>query len=218
MVERDLPKVDVEGSNPFSRSKRSRQPGRFLFFYHCRMHFRNLVSASLLAAITLCTATSLYADDRSMWQKFKDFFSPSPTVVGDGPEYDELRELDKKIGTLEGKYSRERRANNKKYIREEIDKLKLQREKLAKQIEEKEKAAKNAPKSSATVSSSSKTADAATKPACAHDTVFVHDTVTVHDTLYVIVSGKPGEQQAPAAPADSAAKPAADSATVPGNK
>jgi hypothetical protein len=185
------------------------------------MHFRNLVSASLFAAITLCTATSLYADDRSMWQKFKDFFSPSPTVVGDGPEYDELRELDKKIGTLEGKYSRERRANNKKYIREEIDKLKLQREKLAKQIEEKEKAAKNAPKSSATVSSSSKTAsaDASAKPACAHDTVFVHDTVIVHDTLYVIVSGKP-QEPAPsnAAPADSAVKPAADSATVPGNK
>ncbi len=182
--------------------------------------FRKITTVISLALI-LIAATTSFADDRSMWQKFKDFFSPSPTVVGDGPEYDELRELDKKIGTLEGKYSRERRANNKKYIREELDKLKLKREKLAKQIEEKEKAAKDAPKSSATVSSSSKTADASTKQAttaCAHDTVFVHDTVTVHDTLYVIVSGKPGEQQAPAAPADSAAKPAADSATVPGNK
>lgn len=182
------------------------------------MHFRKNVS--LLATIALCATTS-FADDRSMWQKFKDFFSPSPTVVGEGPEYDELRELDKKIGTLEGKYSRERRANNKKYIREELDKLKLKREKLAKQIEEKEKAAKDAPKSSATVSSSSKTADASAKQAaaCVHDTVFVHDTVTVHDTLYVIVSGKPGEQQVPAAAsADSAAKAAADSATVPGNK
>ena len=193
------------------------------------MHFRKIVSVPLIGAFALCTATALHADDRSMWQKFKDFFSPSPTVVGEGPEYDELRELDKKIGTLEGKYSRERRANNKKYIREELDKLKLKREKLAKQIEEKEKAAKNAPKSSATVSSSSKTADASTKQAttaCAHDTVFIHDTITVHDTLYVIVSGKPGEQQAPAAQpaaaADSAAtsqaNPAADSATVPGNK
>ena len=191
------------------------------------MHFRKIVSVPLIGAFALCTATALHADDRSMWQKFKDFFSPSPTVVGEGPEYDELRELDKKIGTLEGKYSRERRANNKKYIREELDKLKLKREKLAKQIEEKEKAAKNAPKSSATVSSSSKTAEAsakqdATKPACAHDTVFVHDTVTVHDTLYVIVSGKPGEQQAPAAPSNTAdAQPAAspaDSTTVPGNK
>lgn len=196
------------------------------------MHFRKNVSVPLLATIALCATTALHADDRSMWQKFKDFFSPSPTVVGEGPEYDELRELDKKIGTLEGKYSRERRANNKKYIREELDKLKLKREKLAKQIEEKEKAAKNAPKSSATISSSSKTADDSTKqaaaqPACAHDTVFVHDTVTVHDTLYVIVSGKPQETAPSNTAADAAQQPAtepaqntpaADSATAPSNK
>lgn len=166
-------------------------------------------------ALILIAATTSSADDRSMWQKFKDFFSPSPTVVGDGPEYDELRELDKKIGTLEGKYSRERRVNNKKYIREELDKLKLKREKLAKQIEEKEKAAKDAPKSSATVSSSSKTADASTKQAttaCAHNTVFVHDTVTVHDTLYVIVSGKPQDAAPSNTAADAAQQPAAEPA------
>lgn len=180
------------------------------------MHFRKNVS--LLATIALCATTS-FADDRSMWQKFKDFFSPSPTVVGEGPEYDELRELDKKIGTLEGKYSRERRANNKKYIREELDKLKLKREKLAKQIEEKEKVQKDVKSAAVSSSATSSSTAVPAKPACAHDTVFVHDTVTVHDTLYVIVSGKPGEQQAPAAaPTDSAAKPAADSATVPGNK
>lgn len=185
--------------------------------------------------LTLIVAASSHADDRSLWQKFKDFFSPSPTVVGEGPKYDELRELDKKIGTLEGKYSRERRANNKKYIREELDKLKLKREKLAKQIEEKEKAAKDAPKSSATVSSSATSSSAAApssaatpaKQACGHDTVFVHDTVTVHDTLYVIVSGKPQEaapantaadaaQQPAAKPAQNA--PAADSSTAPSNK
>lgn len=169
------------------------------------MQFRKNVS--LLATIALCTTTALHADDRSMWQKFKDFFSPSPTVVGDGPEYDELRELDKKIGTLEGKYSRERRANNKKYIREELDKLKLKREKLAKQIEEKEKVQKDVKSSAVSSSATSSSTAVPAKPACAHDTVFVRDTVVIHDTLYVIVSGKPGEQQAPA-----------DSATVPGNK
>lgn len=184
----------------------------------------------ITVALFLIAATTSSAEERSLWQKFKDFFSPSPTVVGEGPEYDELREIDKKIGKLEGKYSRERRANNKKYIREEIDKLKLQREKLVKQIEEKEKAQKDV-KSSVAASSSSKPASAAT-PAkqaavCAHDTVFVHDTVTVHDTLYVIVSGKPQEsapsntaadaaQQSAAEPAQNA--PAADSATAPSNK
>ena len=171
-------------------------------------------------ALILIAATTSSADDRSMWQKFKDFFSPSPTVVGEGPEYDELRELDKKIGTLEGKYSRERRANNKKYIREEIDKLKLQREKLAKQIEEKEKAQKDAKSSAAVsskpaaVSSSATSSSAATtaKQACAHDTVFVHDTVPVHDTLYVIVSGKPQDAAPSNTAADAAQQPAAEPA------
>jgi len=184
----------------------------------------------ITVALFLIAATTSSAEERSLWQKFKDFFSPSPTVVGEGPEYDELREIDKKIGKLEGKYSRERRANNKKYIREEIDKLKLQREKLVKQIEEKEKAQKDV-KSSVAASSSSKPASAAT-PAkqaavCAHDTVFVHDTVTVHDTLYVIVSGKPQETAPSNTAADAAQQPAtepaqntpaADSATAPSNK
>lgn len=184
----------------------------------------------ITVALFLIAATTSSAEERSLWQKFKDFFSPSPTVVGEGPEYDELREIDKKIGKLEGKYSRERRANNKKYIREEIDKLKLQREKLVKQIEEKEKAQKDV-KSSVAASSSSKPASAAT-PAkqaavCAHDTIFVHDTVTVHDTLYVIVSGKPQETAPSNTAADAAQQPAtepaqntpaADSATAPSNK
>lgn len=194
------------------------------------------IPTAITVALFLIAATTSSAEERSLWQKFKDFFSPSPTVVGEGPEYDELREIDKKIGKLEGKYSRERRANNKKYIREEIDKLKLQREKLVKQIEEKEKAQKDV-KSSVAASSSSKPASAAAPssaatPAkqaavCAHDTVFVHDTVTVHDTLYVIVSGKP-QETAPSNTAVDAAQqpatepaqntPAADSATAPSNK
>ena len=190
----------------------------------------------ITVALFLIAATTSSAEERSLWQKFKDFFSPSPTVVGEGPEYDELREIDKKIGKLEGKYSRERRANNKKYIREEIDKLKLQREKLVKQIEEKEKAQKDV-KSSVAASSSSKPASAAAPSSaattakqaavCAHDTVFVHDTVTVHDTLYVIVSGKPQETAPSNTAADAAQQPAtepaqntpaADSATAPSNK
>lgn len=190
----------------------------------------------ITVALFLIAATTSSAEERSLWQKFKDFFSPSPTVVGEGPEYDELREIDKKIGKLEGKYSRERRANNKKYIREEIDKLKLQREKLVKQIEEKEKAQKDV-KSSVAASSSSKPASAAVPSSaattakqaavCAHDTVFVHDTVTVHDTLYVIVSGKPQETAPSNTAADAAQQPAtepaqntpaADSATAPSNK
>ena len=36
LVERDLPKVDVEGSRPFSRSKKEKPPIRVVFFFMSR--------------------------------------------------------------------------------------------------------------------------------------------------------------------------------------
>lgn len=165
-----------------------------------------------VAATVFTLATGVQAEEKSMWQKFKDFFSPVPTVVGEGPEYDELRDLDQQINKLEGRYSRERRANNKRNIRKQIDELKLKRENLAKKIEEKEKAEAQKPKTAQPKSSASATAAPA---ACnrdtlvVHDTLLVHDTVTVHDTLYVIVSDKPA-----AAPAAQPAQPAKDSAAT----
>jgi TolA-binding protein len=179
---------------------------------------RAFLPTTLLA---LGLATLAHAEEKSLWQKFKDFFSPTPTVEGDGPEYDKLRELDKKINTLEGKYSRERRPNNKANIRKEIDKLKKEREALAEQIK------KNPPQSSSAISSASQHAEqpnssaaatqnsshnvtqSSTATTCKTDTVFVRDTVVVHDTLYVIVADKAAA--APTSPAEQAT----DSVQVP---
>jgi len=180
------------------------------------MYFSKTSLGILLLAI-VAGSTTLHAEEKSMWQKFKDFFSPVPTVEGEGPEYDELRALDQEINKLEGKYSRERRPNNKQRIKKELDQLKSKREALAQKIKAKEAAAKNQPKpapsSAKPQSSSSVTSSAATAvPVCGHDTVFVHDTVTVHDTLYVIVAN-------PKATADSTqSNTAAEAPTVPGNK
>ncbi len=223
------------------------------------MHFRKNVFSIFAATIVLtafCASQSVAEEEKSLWQKFVDWFKPAPTLEGEGPLYDELRELDSKIDRVEGRYSRERRPGNKTRLKKEMEDLKTKREKLIDRIREEEKAKKNAlgttansaasPASSAsnTPTSSTPLTDASTgasassvslsQTVCAHDTVFVRDTVIIHDTLYVIVSGKPGEQQAPAAqsntaqpageasPADSGAvQPTtapADSATVPGNK
>ena len=211
LVERDLPKVDVEGSIPFSRSKRTLKKGSF--FYHCRMHFRKFIPGTLFIALTLCATTALHAEEeKSLWQRFVDWFKPAPSLEGEGPLYDELRELDNQIDRTEGRYSRERRPGNKTRLKKELEDLRTKREKLVEKILAEEEAKKNqpavaapatVPASSAAVADTSKPAVNVTE-ACAHDTVFVRDTVVVHDTLYVIVSGKPGEQQAPAAqPADS---------------
>lgn len=132
-----------------------------------------------------------------MWSKFVDFFSPTPTIEGDGPLYDELRELDNKISRTEGKFSRERRPGNKTRLRKELDKLKADREKLVVRIKEEEKKQAATSSSSKRSSSSVQTFSSPSKQeACQHDTIYVHDTTTVivHDTLYVIVADKPATE------------------------
>ena len=175
---------------------------------------RAVLPATLLA---LGLASLSHAEEKSLWQKFKDFFSPMPTVEGEGPEYDKLRELDKRINTLEGKYSRERRPNNKANIKKELDALKAERAALEEQIR------KNPPQPS-----SSAAAPQSEVPTCKTDTVFLRDTVVVHDvvhdTLYVIVADKKAEGSAPVSPAvnsatsakvqDSPAAPSAPAATT----
>ena len=212
------------------------------------MHFRKNVFSIFAATIVLtafCASQSAAEEEKSLWQRFVNWFKPAPTLEGEGPLYDELRELDNQIDRTEGRYSRERRPGNKTRLKKELEDLRTKREKLVERIREEEKAKKNQPavaapatvpaSSAATPASSAAVAVAdtskpAVKAACTPDTVFVRDTVVIHDTLYVIVAGKPGEQQTPAAqsntaqpsenpaPADSAAKAQSTPATVPGNK
>ncbi|MCF0225537.1 MAG: hypothetical protein HUK20_14815 [Fibrobacter sp.] len=118
-----------------------------------------------------------HSEERSMWQRFKDFFSPSEPVQGEGPLYDQLRSLDDKINRTEGKYSRERRPSNKQKIKKELDSLMVERETLLAEIEK------------STVASSSSSVSEK-KQLCSVDTVYVHDTVKTHDTLYVILANK----------------------------
>ena len=202
------------------------------------MHFRKNVFSIFAATIVLtafCASQSAAEEEKSLWQRFVDWFKPAPSLEGEGPLYDELRELETQIDRIEGRYSRERRPGNKTRLKKEMEDLKTKREKLIDRIREEEKAKKNqpavaapasssakqvpassatTPTSSATVADTSKSATKTTAAVCTPDTVFVRDTVIVHDTLYVIVAGKPGENAAPAQtnaqPADSAAAPQAD--------
>lgn len=136
-----------------------------------------------------------------MWQKFVDFFTPTPEYEGDGPLYDELRELNNKINRTEGKFSRERRPGNKTRLRKELDKLTAEREALIAKIKEEEKKGATISASSSNASSNQKDALAKNSTnTCDRDTIFVHDTtfikdtVVIHDTLYVIVANKPASE------------------------
>ena len=150
--------------------------------------------------IVLATAATTSAEEKSMWQKFVNFFSPSPTLEGEGPLYDQLKELDSKITKTEGKYSRERRPGNKARLKKELEELREQRNKLVEKIKAGEALSSSSTGKEAPASSS----QPVSKPtACAHDTIFVKDTVIVHDTLYVIVADKP----ASTTPADTTQAP-----------
>lgn len=155
-----------------------------------------------------------YAEEKSMWTKFVEFFSPSSTVEGEGPLYDQVRELDRKINRVEGKYARERRPMTKDRYKKELVQLREEREALMKKIEAEEKnkgkssavaksssSVKAAVSSSSALKSSSSVESVAAAVACKPDTVYVRDTVVVHDTLYVMLAPKPE-----AAPADTSKK------------
>lgn len=151
-------------------------------------------------ALLLAAPLMLHAEEQSTWDKFVNWFKPSPSIEGEGPLYNELKALEEKIDQTEARYSRERRPGNKARIKKEMEDLRKQRDELVKKIEAEEKTKKTADKkatnspassSSAIIESSSAATTAASGPACKPDTVFVRDTVLVHDTLYVIVADKP---------------------------
>ena len=167
----------------------------------------------LAVCLTLLVSAG-YAEEKSMWTKFVEFFSPSSTVEGEGPLYDQVRELDRKINRVEGKYARERRPMTKDRYKKELVQLREEREALMKKIEAEEKnkgkssavaksssSVKAAVSSSSAVKSSSSVESVAAAVACKPDTVYVRDTVVVHDTLYVMLAPKPE-----AAPADTSKK------------
>ncbi len=150
------------------------------------------------------------AKERSMWQRFANFFTPTGSLKGEGPVFDKLKNVETQIDKIEVQYTRERRPGNKTRYRKQLDSLRNVRDSLITVIETKlssssmalsssaqlVKTQSNAAISSAMVSSSSVVVSSA-NVACAHDTVFVHDTlvvrdtVVIHDTLYVVLANKP---------------------------
>lgn len=151
--------------------------------------------------------------EKSMWQKFKDFFNPGETIdCESGPTCITLKELESKINTVEGKYSRERRPVNKSRYKKELDSLNVVRDSLVVVLKNEQSGASSSSRTMVSVESSSSVASSASASSasaskvlsanevaalvCKPDTVFVRDTVVVHDTLFVVVTNKPEEPPA----------------------
>ncbi len=190
------------------------------------------VCGAFVAVFCLGCLNYVNAEERSFLQRFANFFTPSGSVKGEGPVFDELRGVESQIDKIEVQYSRERRPSNKTRYRKQLDSLRNVRDSLITVIEKMPSSAvvassssvapssssalPKAVSSSATQSSSSVVvpvtatvpASSSANAACSRDTVFVHDTlvvrdtVVVHDTLYVVLANKPD-----AAPKTAPSKP-----------
>lgn len=158
----------------------------------------------MLVLACLFIVSGLAFAEKSMWDKFVDFFNPGESIECEGPTCDELHKLEPKISKVEGKYSRERRPVNKERFKKELDSLNIVRDSLIAVIKNQQAKDSLKASSSASVAVSSaaiakssavQSSSAAGKavPVCKTDTVFVRDTVVVHDTLYVVVTNKPAE-------------------------
>lgn len=107
------------------------------------------VCGAFVALFCLGCLNNVNAEERSMWQRFANFFTPTGSIQGEGPIYDELKGVETQIDKIEVQYSRERRPGNKTRYRKQLDSLRNVRDSLITVIEK-------MPKSSAAVATSSR--------------------------------------------------------------
>ena len=190
------------------------------------------VLIALVCFVSLSVAWGEGETKRGFFDSFTNFFTPTGSIKGEGPVFDELKGVETQIDKIEVQYSRERRPGNKTRYRKQLDSLRNVRDSLIVVIG-KISSGSVAVNSSASVSSSAAKqavsqsvsstavamssvanavpASSSANVACVHDTVFVHDTlvvrdtVVIHDTLYVVLANKP-EASPKAAPSKSKKK------------
>ena len=166
-------------------------------------------------ALVCLVATNLVWGDgekRGFFDSFTNFFTPTGSIKGEGPVFNELKGVETQIDKIEVQYSRERRPGNKTRYRKQLDSLRNVRDSLITVIEKMptssaavatSSSANVAPSSailsSAALSSSSVavpvpaansssavvSASSAANVVCARDTIFVHDTLVVRDTVVI---------------------------------
>ena len=170
---------------------------------------------ALVCLVSLDVAWGEGESKRGFFDSFANFFTPSGSIQGEGPVFDELKGVESQIDRVEVQYSRERRPGNKTRYRKQLDSLRNVRDSLITVIEKMSSgsvavASSNSAKSAtssaalakvpvtATVTTSSATSSASVSassvaaipstPAnvvCVHDTVLVHDTLVVRDTVVI---------------------------------
>lgn len=176
---------------------------------------QNLKFKSVCGAVALVclVATNLVWGDgekRGFFDSFTNFFTPTGSIKGEGPVFNELKGVETQIDKIEVQYSRERRPGNKTRYRKQLDSLRNVRDSLITVIEKMPtssaavatSSSANVAPSSAALSSAAQSSSSvllntagssASKPissavvsaSSAANVVCARDTIFVHDTLVV---------------------------------
>ncbi|MDY6332611.1 MAG: hypothetical protein SPL52_14000 [Fibrobacter sp.] len=177
-----------------------------------KLKFKSVCGA---VALVCLAATNLVWGDgekRGFFDSFTNFFTPTGSIKGEGPVFNELKGVETQIDKIEVQYSRERRPGNKTRYRKQLDSLRNVRDSLISVIEkmptssaavaisssanvaQSSAALSNVAQSSSSVaapvpaansSSAAVPASSAVNVVCSRDTVFVHDTLVVRDTVVI---------------------------------
>ena len=91
--------------------------------------------AALVCLVSLDVAWGEGESKRGFFDSFANFFTPSGSIQGKGPVFDELKGVESQIDRVEVQYSRERRPGNKTRYRKQLDSLRNVRDSLITVIE-----------------------------------------------------------------------------------
>ncbi len=90
---------------------------------------------ALVCLVSLDVAWGEGESKRGFFDSFANFFTPSGSIQGEGPVFDELKGVESQIDRVEVQYSRERRPGNKTRYRKQLDSLRNVRDSLITVIE-----------------------------------------------------------------------------------
>ena len=177
-----------------------------------KLKFKSVCGAVALVCLAATNLVWGEGEKRGFFDSFTNFFTPTGSIKGEGPVFNELKGVETQIDKIEVQYSRERRPGNKTRYRKQLDSLRNVRDSLITVIEkmptssaavaisssanvaQSSAALSNVAQSSSSVaapvpaansSSAAVPASSAVNVVCSRDTVFVHDTLVVRDTVVI---------------------------------
>ncbi len=177
-----------------------------------KLKFKSVCGAVALVCLAATNLVWGEGEKRGFFDSFTNFFTPTGSIKGEGPVFNELKGVETQIDKIEVQYSRERRPGNKTRYRKQLDSLRNVRDSLITVIEKmptssaavaisssanvaqssaalsgnvQSSSSVAAPVPAANSSSAAVPASSAANVACARDTVFVHDTLVVRDTVVI---------------------------------